>query len=67
MKRDKKKKITAFGIINQCLTSNKAKLECERCYLLSKAMGLSCGWINSSKGVCRDVIKKDIEYTIENC
>lgn len=30
-------------------------------------MGLSCRWIDSSGGVCRDVIKKDIEYTIKNC
>lgn len=30
-------------------------------------MGLSCRWIDSSGGVCREIIKKDIEYTIENC
>lgn len=67
MKEDKKKKSKGFRIINQCLTSNKAKLKCETCYLLSKAMGLSCGWIDSSEGVCREIIKNDIEYTIENC
>lgn len=67
MRRNKQKRQETFEIIDKCLSSNKAKLKCKSCYLLSKAMGLSCGWIDSSEGVCRDIIKKDIEYTIKNC
>ena len=67
MGADKKRRIILSEILNDNLNSNKAKLKCRACYCCSVLDGLPCSWIDELNCVCREVIKKDIEYTIENC
>lgn len=67
MGANKKRRIIILEILNDNLNSNKAKLECRACYCDSVLNGLPCGWIDKLNCVCREIIKKDIEYTIENC
>ena len=67
MGKTKKKVKEGLKIINHNLNSNKARRECKNCYSYSVFFGLPCAWIEESGCVCRKIIKRDIEYTIENC
>lgn len=67
MRVDKKRRVILSEILHDNLNSNKARLKCRACYCNSVLDGLPCGWIDNLNCVCREVIKKDIEYTIEDC
>lgn len=53
-----------YLITSKFLSTNKAKRKCKHCYFNGLAMGLPCRWIQKGNGLCRDILKKDIEYMI---